>query len=286
MAQDVPRKEGYIFDPESPEELARLIDWDRATTENMGGPLAEVERPEGLSDILDLACGPGGWVLDVAFALPHTKVVGVDVSQGMIEYARARAHSQGLENASFETLDISRPLNFPDASFDLINARFIQTVLQREDWEPLLKECARLLRPEGVLRITDIIAYGSTGPAYSRLNSLMLEAMFRMGKSFGPDGQYFSVPTVLPSLFRRSGYRDVDLRAYALDFSAHTRYWSGGYHNIQIISHLAQPLLTAFGLLNAEEAGKLAEQVNLEAQSDDFCAIQYYMTVYGKRPAE
>ncbi len=32
--------------------------------------------------VLDLACGPGGWAIDVARAYPNIDVMGVDISQG------------------------------------------------------------------------------------------------------------------------------------------------------------------------------------------------------------
>jgi hypothetical protein len=70
MTADSAGKSSYMFDAESPEELARLISWDQLTTRNMGGALSGIPDPSSLRNILDLACGAGGWVLDVAFALP------------------------------------------------------------------------------------------------------------------------------------------------------------------------------------------------------------------------
>ena len=124
----------YVFDPESPAELARLINQDRITTQAMGGPLSDLAPEEivALHNVLDLACGPGGWVLDVAFAYPDIEVAGVDISKPMVDYASARARSQGLTNASFGVMDITKPLDFADSAFDLVNARFIGGVLLRE----------------------------------------------------------------------------------------------------------------------------------------------------------
>src|SRR5579884_1065663 len=91
----------YFFDPESPEEMARLINLDRITTRAMGGPLSGLSNEEvaGLHNVLDLGCGPGGWVLDVAFEHPDVEVAGVDISRTMVDYANARARSQELTNA-------------------------------------------------------------------------------------------------------------------------------------------------------------------------------------------
>src|SRR5689334_25322739 len=102
----------YIFDSESPTEMARLITQDRAVTQAMGGSLSGIADPFALHNILDLGCGPGGWVLDMAFELPDAEVEGVDISRGMVNYANARARTQQLSNASFGVMDITKPLKF------------------------------------------------------------------------------------------------------------------------------------------------------------------------------
>src|SRR5438067_1324201 len=111
----------YIFDPDSPTELARLIHQDRVITKAMGGPLSGIPDTAPLHNVLDLGCGPGGWVLDVAFALPDAEIEGVDASRAMVDYANARARTQQLRNASFGVMDITHPLEFPHHAFDLVN---------------------------------------------------------------------------------------------------------------------------------------------------------------------
>src|SRR6266568_4460534 len=98
----------YIFDADSTTELARLINQERMTTQAMGGPLSGISDPEVLRNILDLGCGPGGWVLDVAFALSEAEVEGVDISRAMVNYANARARTQQRPNASFGMMDITQ----------------------------------------------------------------------------------------------------------------------------------------------------------------------------------
>ena len=55
----------YVLDPESPVEMARLIDLDRVVTKAMGGTLVGVANLPEEAKVLDLACGPGGWVLGI-----------------------------------------------------------------------------------------------------------------------------------------------------------------------------------------------------------------------------
>src|SRR6266700_3158632 len=118
----------YIFDPESAVELARLINQERVVTEAMGGALSGVPEPASLNNILDLACGAGGWGLDVAFVLPEAEVEGVDVSRKMVDYANTRARTQLLSNVSFGVMDITRTFEVPDQyCFPFSNGRSIST---------------------------------------------------------------------------------------------------------------------------------------------------------------
>src|SRR5947208_7210174 len=131
MTNDSHGENTYIVDPESPEEMARLMSLDRMTTRAMGGPLVGISDTSRLSNVLDLGCGPGGWVLDVAFALPDAEIEGVDASRTMVDYANARARTQELPNASFGVMDITELFDLPDCCFDLVNARFLVAVLKR-----------------------------------------------------------------------------------------------------------------------------------------------------------
>src|SRR5438874_12617188 len=144
----------YFNDPENVAEMARLLGQDRLITEGMGGLFPERFDLSGIHRILDVACGPGGWALEVALKYPQIEVVGIDISQAMITYAQAQVQVQGLENASFQVMDIQKPLNFPDGSFDLVNARFIN-FLPAATWPQLMQEFGRITRSGGVIRLTE-----------------------------------------------------------------------------------------------------------------------------------
>ncbi len=60
---------------------------------------------------------------DVAHTYPEIEVTGIDISHNMIAYARAHAEVRGLTNAHFQVMNALEQLDFPDASFDLVNAR-------------------------------------------------------------------------------------------------------------------------------------------------------------------
>lgn len=138
-----------VEDRSNREELTRLMIQDQLTTAQMGGVLAEQTNPSAFHHILDIACGTGGWLVEVAKTYPQiSSLVGIDISSHMIDAARHNAMEQGVESrVQFQTMDVLRHLTFPEASFDLINQRFAMSFLRTWDWPRLLQEFLRVLVP-------------------------------------------------------------------------------------------------------------------------------------------
>jgi ubiquinone/menaquinone biosynthesis C-methylase UbiE len=287
MSNNSKETNSYVLDPENPVEMARLINLDRFTTQNMGGPLAGLSTTDisGLHNVLDLACGPGGWVLDVAFDQPTIEAAGVDISRTMIDYANARARTQQLPNASFGVMDITEPLDFADGAFDLVNARYLFGALPRKAWTAFIEECTRLLRPGGILRLTEPVDIGiTTSPALEQLNALAVKAMWLAGYGFSPDGRTLGVTTMLPRLLCRAGYQNIRHRAHVHPFSEETGTWADYYRNTEIVFQTIPPLLIQTGVTTQEEVDRLYQQMLIEIHQHDFCGMSHTVTTLGYKP--
>ncbi|MEW8646160.1 MAG: class I SAM-dependent methyltransferase [Candidatus Thiodiazotropha endolucinida] len=68
------------------------------------GHLSRLER--GI-DVLDVGCGRGQALLQLARAFPKSRFTGYDFSQEAIEWARKEADRQGLNNLLFEVKDVA-----------------------------------------------------------------------------------------------------------------------------------------------------------------------------------
>ena len=94
--------------------------------------------------VLDVGCAAGHLSSKLADAGAH--VVGVDVSQGMVDCAR-RTHGDRIR---FERADLREPLSFVETdSIDTITAALVLHYLA--DWGPTLAEFRRVLRGGGLL---------------------------------------------------------------------------------------------------------------------------------------
>ncbi|WP_052889866.1 class I SAM-dependent methyltransferase [Thermogemmatispora carboxidivorans] len=277
----------YVIDSENAGELARLMHQDQMLTRGMGGLLPEFPEgaplPEG-GRVLDLACGPGGWALELAFAYPKVEVIGVDISQAVIEYARAQAWSRGLQNAHFQVMNIMEPLAFPDATFDLVNGRLLLGFMLPGAWPKLLAECRRLLKPGGVIRLTESESGLTNSPAAERFNALLTEAFKKAGQSFSADGRHFGITPVLPRLVRQAGFREVKLRASAIECSMGTEGYYPMLKDWLMLQELIQPFLIKMGVATSEELRHLTQQATAEVQQEDFCGLYTLLTVWGHKP--
>jgi SAM-dependent methyltransferase len=74
-------------------------------------------------EVLDIGCGTGQSTRDAAKAATPGRVVGVDVSEAMLERARQLTESEGLDNVSYELGD-AQVHSFDPARFDLAISRF------------------------------------------------------------------------------------------------------------------------------------------------------------------
>jgi len=104
--------------------------------------------------ILDVGCGFGATATVLAQALPRSEVVGIDLSEPLLDLAMQAAQAAGQGGrVAFERADVHK-IPYDDDSFDaVINLQMLHIV---EDPVAMLNEMERVLAPEGVLFMADI----------------------------------------------------------------------------------------------------------------------------------
>lgn len=273
-----------VIDPESAAEMARLVNKARLQTAHMGGLLAEQPDPAVFQAVLDIGCGPGAWVHDMAFKYPEVQVVGIDKSDLMINYARVLAQDQGFTNTSFHVMDALGPLSFADEAFDLINCKFLGEFMPKSAWPGLMRECWRLVRPGGVVRLTEYEMGFSNSPAHEHLCGLYLRAMFEADRIFSADGRHLGLINMLEPFLQKAGFRATGHCAYAVNYSRGAELHEEWSQDLMLKVKLTLPFLVKMGISTQGELERMAERMQEEIYAPNFCAIWIYLTAYGIKP--
>ena len=117
-----------------------------------------VDRPQTL---LDVATGTAGVALMAADVLAPKRIVGVDISEGMLELGRKKVREAGLESTIELRTGDSESLGFSDETFDAATVSF--GVRNFADLEKGLREIRRVLKTGGrlvVLEFSKPTAFG------------------------------------------------------------------------------------------------------------------------------
>lgn len=105
-------------------------------------------------DILDVATGTGDLAIRLARSLDPVTVVGVDLSEEMVEIGRRKVTAEGLDDTVTLGLGDCLLLPFPDSSFDAVTCAY--GVRNFADIEAGYREMHRVLRPGGSVVILEL----------------------------------------------------------------------------------------------------------------------------------
>jgi ubiquinone/menaquinone biosynthesis C-methylase UbiE len=274
----------YVADPETLAEMARLLDQDLLVTRRVSGLLPPDVLPEQIHDVLDVGCGPGGWVREVARVYPHLAVTGIDNSALVIEYAAARVRVDGLTNAHFTRMDF-QTLAFPGESFDVVNARQVQWFIPNAIRTQVVREWYRVLRPGGIIRCIEMEPPISTSLAYETLMTRFMLALDKAGRTITRGGRMMGITLLLQPLLEQLGCEQIQEQATVFKFSANSPDYRASISDSMRFLHNVAPFMLKMHVIRKDTLETLFEQMRREMTSPDFLGSIFFVLAWGRKAA-
>lgn len=181
--------------------------------------------------LLDIATGTGDFAILAAEMLRPDKLIGADISEGMMEIGRKKVREKGLQDIiSFDKEDCLA-LSYPDATFDAVTAAF--GIRNFADLDTGLREMCRILKPGGHLSIVELTSpvsfpmkqlfhvYSHTVlPVYGRLISKDTSAYSYLTKTI----EAFPQGERMTDILQKAGFSEA--RFQRLTFGICTMYFA------------------------------------------------------------
>lgn len=177
--------------------------------------------------VLDVATGTAGVAIALAQAT-DAHIVGVDISEPMLERGRKRVYDLGLDQRVHLEFARAERLPFPDASFDAVTFTYLLRYVA--DPGATLRELGRVLRPRGGMASLDFFVPPHIGTRLAwRLYTRLLmpaggyvlggKAWWKAGRFLGPNIEEFYRRWHMDTLYegwRGAGMVDVQHRVMSL----------------------------------------------------------------------
>lgn len=222
---------------------------------------------------VDVGCGGG----DVTFALarhvgPKGQVIGIDLDEEKLGWARAEAEAQGVDHIRFEACDVTRAWPVPEA--DLVYARFILTHLR--DPQELLAQATQALKPGATILVEDIDIAGRF--SYPESPSLNTASDLYMALSRRRGGDPI-IGRRLSLVLEQAGFRDVGT-AVVQPFSR-----QGGAKDVAALTFAAiSDGLKAEGLASAEDIARISREIEeFNARPDTVVSMPRIFQAWGRK---
>src|SRR5271154_2219077 len=104
--------------------------------------------------VLELGCGVGTNLIGMAFQLPTSEFIGLDLARRPIASGQSFIEEFGLANIALHSIDVREASSEQFGMFDFIIAHGLYSWVPQPVRERILAVCREMLRPQGVAYIS------------------------------------------------------------------------------------------------------------------------------------
>lgn len=272
----------YVVDAENWVEASRLLNQDRFVSKTFQLLPPGFDGTQ-LREVLDLGCGPGGWLLDLATTFPQIHGVGIDIAKTMIQTATLLQRAE-KRNIQFQEGDVRRPFPFSENSFDFVHIRIAHAFLTPADWIAIFKECYRVLQPGGWFCVRDLESIHTQKPATEKLYSSWPVVLQRLSRTFSPSGASIGLLAGLPAVAAQTGLLKKSITLHLLDASSGEPDHEAAMENHRVLFKGIEHLPLEGTGITREELEAIYPQAVEEMDMPDFVAMGILFTLLFQKP--
>jgi ubiquinone/menaquinone biosynthesis C-methylase UbiE len=233
-----------------------------------GNYIAPIAKP---AHILDVGCGTGRWVTEMAQEFPQAELNGIDLTlpmEGVTLFPR---------NSHFLVGNVLNELPFEDTFFDFVHQRLFIFTIPQLHWQQLVNELVRVTRRGGWVEIIEVNpVFQHTGPATEYVLQMIIQAALQLG--LDP-----AISQRLGTLLGKAGLKRVGTSTQLVPVGA----WGGQLGTMAIAGILAivqgmKPPVLAHTHTTSDEFDRLMMQMAEEVE--EYRTTFTFHIAYGQRP--
>ncbi|CAG8521282.1 2068_t:CDS:2 [Acaulospora morrowiae] len=128
--------------------------------------------------VLDVGCGSGSWLMEMALDYPKSTFIGVDIAEMMTKEKRP-------QNVGFIQCNVLEGLPFPNNTFNFVYQSNMISAFTEEQWPLMIDEVIRITKPGGWIELEEKHwIFEDSGPTMEELTNEIVKFALSRGINY------------------------------------------------------------------------------------------------------